>query len=96
MSLVSCRLIYSTPIWCFQKDPYMDPQLRVQVRLISPYFQASKLAYYCFMDAGKINETLVLETKVLVNHSTAGSMSISMLISVPCTPSPARVQWKAG
>lgn len=30
-----------------------DPQLGLQLRLVLPYFHASKLAHYCFMDAGK-------------------------------------------
>ena len=35
-----------------------DPQLRLQLRLVLPYFLASKLAYCCFMDEGKRSKAL--------------------------------------
>lgn len=72
-----------------------DPQLGLQLRLVLPYFQASKLAYYCFMDAGKRSKALGSATEVLIPHGTASSISISMLTSVAFgTPSP--TGWNGG
>ena len=69
-----------------------DPQLGLRLKLVLPYFQASKLAYYCFMDAGKRSKALGSETEVLIPHSTASSISISMLTSVALgTPSAPQV-----
>lgn len=59
----------------------IDPQLGVWLRLISPHFQLSELAYYCCKDAGERNKTRS-ETKDLTAHSTASSMSRSLLASV--------------
>lgn len=52
------------------------------------WFWASKLAYYCFMVSGERNKTLGSKTKVLITHSTASSVSIKTLMSVPLHPKP--------
>lgn len=46
------------------------------------YLQTNKLAYYCFMDAGRRHKTSRPETKDGITQSTGGSVSIRF-ISIP-------------
>lgn len=64
----------------------IPPELRVcEGSGILRYLQANRSACYYFTDAGRIQETPVLETEALITHSTASSVSMR-LVSVPRAP----------
>ena len=48
--------------------------------LILSYLQSNKLAYYCFIDAGRSHEIPLSETKDFITHNTVSSMSIMFTI----------------
>lgn len=63
--------------------------------LILPYLQANKLAYYCYVDAGRRYKISGSETKDFVTHDSTNSMSSSMCISSPCSQIPWRQHKRA-
>ena len=56
-------------------------------------YTTNNIASYCFMDAGRSQETSGSETKDFITHRTASSMSILFAcIGFPCLPS---LMWRA-
>lgn len=55
---------------------------------ILSHLQPNKLTCYSYVDAGRKHETFGSETKNLITHGTASSVSISTHVSFPCPQLP--------